>query len=142
MRILVVDDCPDTCNIIGECLKQKLPAAEVSYAYDGDEALRRIAQTPPSLVILNIRMPGKSGFDVLEQIRAGGNNVPVLLTSATAGAEVLARGTLDDGHVQFIEKPFRWDTFVERARELLRIGASALPRAGKPRMRTRKWTWR
>ena len=142
MKILVVDDCPTTCDMIGECLKQKLPDADVNYAYDGDEALRRIAQNAPSVVILNIRMPGKSGLDVLEQIRADGNNVPVLLTSGYAGEEVYRRGTLTDKRVRFLWKPFKLDELLATTKELLRIDASAPPNTDEPRRRTRKWTWR
>jgi len=142
MKILVVDDCTTTCDMIGECLKQRLGDADVSYAHDGDEALRRIPELAPSLVVLNIMMEGKTGFDVLAQLRADGNNVPILLTSGCAGEEVYRRGTLEDKRIRFVEKPFRWDTFAATARELLGIGASISPHRGDSRPKTRKWTWR
>jgi DNA-binding response OmpR family regulator len=142
MRILVVDDCLQTCDIIGGCVKQKLPNAVVNYAYDGDEALRRIAQDSPSLVVLNIVMEGKTGFDVLARIRADGNTVPVLLTSGYAGEEVRRRGTLSDGRVRFLGKPFKLDDLTNKIGELLRIAQSASPRTEKASRRTRKWTWR
>ena len=142
MNILVVDDCPTMCDIIGECLVRELPDAVVSLAYDGDEALRRIAELAPSFVVLNIIMEGKTGFDVLAQLRAEGNDVPILLTSGYAGEEVCRRRTLDDERVRFIGKPFKLDEFANKIRELLRIARSASPRADKPSRRTRRWTSR
>ena len=124
MNILVVDDCDMMCVAIGEYLAEKLPDADLNYAYDGDEALRRIAELAPSLVILNIVMQGKTGFDVLAQVRANGNDVPVLLTSGYAEEEVYRRGTLEDERVRFLCKPFKWDTFMATTKELLSIGAS------------------
>lgn len=142
MTILVVDDCPEACTVIGEFLAEGMPEAAVEYAYSGDEALHRIAELKPSLVVLNIVMPGKTGFDVLEQLRADGNNVPVVLTSGTASAKVLARGTLNDERVRFLDKPFSWTTLVATVKALLHICAAARPPAARPRGTGRGWTER
>jgi DNA-binding response OmpR family regulator len=142
MNILVVDDCPTMCEIIRDSLVTDVPGAVVSLAYDGDEALRRIAELAPSLVVLNIVMPGKTGFDVLARVRADGNDVPILLTSGSAGEEVFRRNTLADERVRFLNKPFRLAEFTDMVRELLRAARPIPHRAKKPRVRTRKWTWR
>jgi len=142
MNILIVDDCDMLCEAIGEYLAEKLPDADLDYAYDGDEALRRISELAPSLVVLNIVMPGKTGFDILEQLRADGNNVPVILTYACAGDETLTANWLADERVRAICKPFRIAELTNMARELLSAARSAPPRAKKPRTRTRRWTSR
>lgn len=81
-RMLVVDDDPEARTILGRVLKDE--NAEVVMASSGDEALTLIAQSPPDLVLLDLMMPGMSGFEMVARLRAQpqGAHIPVMIVSA------------------------------------------------------------
>lgn len=66
--VLVVDDQPDLCRVLVRLLQ--MAGYKAASATDGASALEFVRKTPPALVILDIMMPGMSGFDVLREIRA------------------------------------------------------------------------
>lgn len=113
-RILVVDDMPLMRKMIGMCL-QRGGFANVSYAEDGDDALKQIAKSMPDLVILDINMPRLSGYDVCRQLRAdpATANLPILVQSASETAEerveVFAVGATD-----FVSKPINHPELLAR----------------------------
>jgi len=151
-KVLVVDDCEGTCTIIAEFVTRDIPEAIVSTATDGEETLRRVTEDQPSLLILNIIMGGKTGLEVLDEMRADGCDIPVILTSGyVTREELVSRGTLDDERVRFFAKPFTGDELVEAVREilpgevipLLPCGASHTARVTRRRpavTRKRKWS--
>jgi signal transduction histidine kinase/CheY-like chemotaxis protein len=102
-RVLVVDDDPEARTMIGKILKDE--HAEVVGATSGDEAMAMIAQTPPDLVLLDLMMPGMSGFEMVARLRAqpGGAAIPVMIVSAK---ELTAEDVLTlNGHIQrFVAK--------------------------------------
>jgi DNA-binding response OmpR family regulator len=76
-RILVVDDEPDTLGLIE--LTLSTASYEVRTAFDGKTALALLSQEPFDLLLLDIMMPGLSGFEVVEQLQAGSSPVPPLV---------------------------------------------------------------
>ncbi len=113
-HILVVDDMPLMRKMIGMCLHRG-GFANVSYAEDGDDALKQIASSMPDLVILDINMPRLSGYDVCRQLRAepATANLPILVQSASETAEerveVFAVGATD-----FVSKPINHPELLAR----------------------------
>ena len=102
-KILVVDDDPKVCTMLAKMLEDE--SAIVTGVTSGQEALARIAQAPPDLVLLDLMMPGMSGFEVVARMRATatGLNIPVVIVSAKALTDEDVR-TLN-GHIQrFIAK--------------------------------------
>jgi len=78
-RILIVDDS----SIARDIVKKILGAGyEYDKAANGEEALSKIRETSPDLVLLDLLMPGIDGFGVLEKLQETGNTIPVLLLSA------------------------------------------------------------
>jgi signal transduction histidine kinase/DNA-binding response OmpR family regulator len=102
-RVLVVDDDPDARAMLAKILKEE--RAEVVAAASGDEAMSVIAQAPPDLVLLDLMMPGMSGFEMVARLRAQpvGANIPVMIVSAK---ELTAEDVLTlNGHIQrFVAK--------------------------------------
>jgi signal transduction histidine kinase/DNA-binding response OmpR family regulator len=102
-RVLVVDDDPEARAMLAKILKEE--HAEVVGAASGDEAMTLIAQAPPDLVLLDLMMPGMSGFEMVARLRAqpGGASIPVMIVSAK---ELTAEDVLTlNGHVQrFVAK--------------------------------------
>ena len=86
----------------------------------GEEALERLrADEPVDLVVLDVMLPGISGFDVLERLRADENSVPVLLLTALDTETDIVRG-LDTGADDYLTKPFSLPVLLARVRTLLR----------------------
>lgn len=118
-RILVVDDTPDNCLLIQAILQDE--GYEVELAESGREALDKIDQAPPDLVLLDVMMPGMDGYEVTRRIRDNTKLpfMPILLTTAYDQPSV-AQG-LDTGADDFIRKPVHFDELLARVRALLRL---------------------
>ena len=101
-NILVVDDERNIRILIETILKDAGYA--VSVANDGNSALCMLAEKEPDLVLLDIRMPGLNGFQVLERIRES-STVPVLMLTAVHEIGAIANYP-DIGADDYIEKPF------------------------------------
>ena len=102
MKILVVDDEPDIQNLLKHFLKAK--SREVVTAASGTEALETFNQEKPDLVILDVMMPGISGWEVLACIRQH-SQVPVIMLTAKGTPTDTAKGLLG-GADDYIKKPF------------------------------------
>jgi DNA-binding response OmpR family regulator len=118
-KILVVDDDPDIVTAIKVGLGDT--GAEIRTASDGATAVTMAEQDPPDLVILDIMLPQKSGFLVLERLRQGkprGTGPRVIMITGNQGkrhrqyAEALG---VDD----YLNKPFRMERLLEAAERLL-----------------------
>lgn len=118
-RILVVDDTPDNCLLIQAILQDE--GYDVELAESGKEALEKIQQAPPDLILLDVMMPGMDGYEVTRRIRenAALPFMPILLTTAYDQPSV-AQG-LDTGADDFIRKPVHFDELLARVRALLRL---------------------
>jgi DNA-binding response OmpR family regulator len=84
----------------------------------GEKALNE-ASEPFGLVILDVMLPGMSGFELAQRIRAAGNFVPILILTAKDAAQDLIRG-IEDGADDYLTKPFHLDELLARVRGLLR----------------------
>lgn len=121
-RVLVVDDEPQILRALRAALAGH--GYEVQAASNGDEALDAIAVHPPDVVILDLVMPGKSGFEVVRDVRAW-SQVPIVVLSAR-GQERDKVTALDLGADDYLTKPFGMDELLARIRVALRH------RAGTP----------
>jgi DNA-binding response OmpR family regulator len=116
MKILVVDDDADLLALVGFALAQA--GFVVVKAADVASALRTFANESPDLAILDINLPGGSGFDVCEAIRRQ-SRIPVMMLTARGEEEDLVRA-LDLGADDYLTKPFSPRTLLARVRALLR----------------------
>ncbi|PYN12943.1 MAG: two-component system response regulator [Candidatus Rokuibacteriota bacterium] len=102
-RILLVEDEIEILDAIAEHLEREGYA--VTRAVDGAEALRKVQNERPDLVLLDVGLPGLSGFDVLQRLREDHPRVPVVMLTGL-NDEAQARRTLQMGAVDYIRKPF------------------------------------
>jgi DNA-binding response OmpR family regulator len=116
MKILVVDDDPDLLALVGFALSQA--GFVVVKTVDVPSALRVFAAESPDLAILDINLPGGSGFEICEAIRRQ-SRVPVMMLTARGEEEDLVRA-LDIGADDYLTKPFSPRTLLARVRALLR----------------------
>jgi DNA-binding response OmpR family regulator len=103
---------------------------ETRVARDGDVAVGCLADFRPDLVLLDIMLPGRSGFEICRAIRADArlNTTRVLMLTAKGGAGEVAKG-LAAGADDYMSKPFATKELVARARALLGDGVPEVPRS-------------
>ncbi len=122
--ILVVDDEPHIREIVGSYLARE--GHEVRYAADGDAALAAALDGDPDLIVLDVMLPGRSGFDVLRDLRAAGRRSAVILL--TARDDVIDRvAGLEIGADDYVTKPFEPREVVARVGAVLRRLSAAAP---------------
>lgn len=119
MKILLVEDEPKLNEFIRKGLEQQ--GYRVDAVSNGSEALDLAATEKYDLIILDIMLPGISGFDVLENLNRFGIQVPVIITSALSSSERVVEG-LDKGAIDYIKKPFEFNEFLARIRVVTRKG--------------------
>jgi DNA-binding response OmpR family regulator len=124
MRVLVVEDETALADAIARGLTTEGFAVDV--LGDGSEALLRVCNTPYDAVVLDIMLPGLSGYEVLRQMRAAEVWSPVLMLTAKDGEHDIA-DALDLGADDYLVKPFSFVVLVARLRALLRRGAPERP---------------
>ncbi len=117
MHLLYAEDEPAMAEAVADILT--FHKYTVDIAADGDEALDYIRSGQYDGLILDVMMPGKSGLEVLSQIRREGNRVPVLLLTARAEVEDRIEG-LDLGADDYLPKPFAMGELLARVRAMLR----------------------
>ena len=114
--VLIVDDEKDLRKIISYNLEQE--GIKTIEASDGDKAINALNQNP-SLIILDIMMPGKDGYEVCKIIRDSGNTVPIVFLTAMDREFDEIKG-LEAGGDDYIRKPFSPKLLVARIKSVLR----------------------
>jgi len=119
-KILVVDDTPHNVKLLADLLGAK--GYHVSTAASGPEALERLVTEGPDLVLLDVMMPGMSGYDVCRKIRESPetNLLPVVMVTALDPSEERVKG-IEAGADDFLSKPINTAELLARVRSLLRI---------------------
>jgi len=128
LKVLIVDDEPDVRALVRSALsyaRQDLTAVE---AADGDEALAMIHAERPDLVVLDLALPKRDGFAVLEQVREK-TDLPIIVLTARGLEEDKIKG-LRLGADDYLTKPFSPRELVARIESVLRRSSPRAPRAG------------
>lgn len=119
MRILVAEDHPTLARSVADGLREEGFAVDLTF--DGEEAMRSANANPYDCVILDIMMPGKTGWQILETMRNHGSRTPVLFLTAADTVDDRVRG-LNGGADDYVVKPFAFDELVARVRAVIRRG--------------------
>jgi len=119
MRVLLVEDEPYAARLLAKGLREQAFAVDV--AAEGEKAIYLASINNYDLIILDVMLPLKDGFEVCRELRAAGASVPVLML--TARDEVRDRiAGLDSGADDYLIKPFDFHELLARMRALLRRG--------------------
>ncbi len=126
-RILVLEDNEDLAFGLRTVLD--FEGYEVEVAPDGEAGLASLRARPPDLLILDLMLPGKSGFEVLRELRGTGHRLPVLILTARSQESDVVLG-FDVGADDYVTKPFSTAELLARVRALLRRASQGGPEAG------------
>lgn len=118
-KILLVDDEPDFVDVLRERLETQ--KYEVIPVYDGEEALEKVKEEKPDLIILDILLPKMNGFDVCRKLKIDENykKIPIIMLTAKFQANDKKFG-MEMGADAYITKPFEPQVLLEKMAELLK----------------------
>jgi DNA-binding response OmpR family regulator len=118
-KILIVEDQKDM--VTGLVFNLEAQGYEVSAAYDGQEGLASAERDKPDLIVLDIMLPKKDGFEVCRELRRKRHDVPILMLTARREEADKVLG-LEIGADDYLTKPFGLSEFLARVKALLRRG--------------------
>jgi CheY-like chemotaxis protein len=117
-RVLIADDDASVRALVAAVLTSDL-GAETAEAADGYQVIRAVAEAPPELVLLDLRLPVLDGFAVLRWLKERPATARIPVLALTGAGAVEARHALDRGCAGFVAKPFDLDELVETVRPFL-----------------------
>jgi len=116
-KIMVVDNEPDIVDLTRTVLE--LGGYQVVTAHSGEECLRKLEQEEVDLVLLDIMMPGMSGWDVFNRINKKPGNIKVAFLSVLEISDKRKQVLLDEGLADYIMKPFDKDSLLDRIDKIM-----------------------
>lgn len=124
MRILVAEDDRKVASFLEKGLREEGYAVDVTH--DGADGAVKAMVHDYDLLLLDVMLPGKTGLEIVRELRSKENTVPILLLTARDSRDDIVRG-LDVGADDYLTKPFGFDELLARIRALLRRGGSDRP---------------
>lgn len=118
MKILIIDDDRQVIDALSVAIPLQWQGVEIITALDGDEGIDKFFECEPDLVLLDVSLPRRSGFEILQAIRRV-SDVPIILITARDGETDQVRG-LELGADDYVIKPFSQLTLLARMRAILR----------------------
>jgi two-component system copper resistance phosphate regulon response regulator CusR len=117
MSILLVENEPKTLAYLSQGLSEN--GFEVATARDGEQGLRALQEQRHELVVLDVMLPERDGWSLLRELRATGNDTPVLFLTARDSVQDRVKG-LELGADDYLVKPFAFSELLARIRSVLR----------------------
>ncbi len=120
---MVVDDEPQILTVVRMMLEKE--GYEVIDAKNGEECLMKLKKEIPDLILLDVMMPGKDGWDILKEIKKTEKtkNIPIAMLTVRA-SDNSAKKSLEYGADDHINKPYAINEFIEQVKRLLGNAAS------------------
>jgi DNA-binding response OmpR family regulator len=118
LRILIADDEDDVREVIEDRLNSW--GFNVVAVTTGTDALRKITSEKFDGVLLDVRMPGMTGIEVLQEVRRRDNKLPIIIITSSTSREA-ALGSLAKGANEFILKPFEWEELKSKIKKVLNV---------------------
>jgi len=127
IKILVIDDDPDVHTLVRKILEPK--SYDVVCAYNGEEGLRKVVEERPDLIILDVIMPGKHGFEVCKELKTDEkyhffSNIPVLMLTVYPEDREKMHLSMREGMMMeaedYLQKPVDPQELINRVEDLLK----------------------
>ena len=131
IRVLLVEDDADLCRAVAEYLGKN--GLEVSVEGRGDNAVARIVDERPDVVLLDVMLPGKDGFEVCRELRSAGNSVPIIILTAKEEDFDQVLG-LELGADDYLAKPVQPRVLLARIKAITRRAQGHSPAAADGEM--------
>jgi two-component system, OmpR family, copper resistance phosphate regulon response regulator CusR len=125
MRLLLVEDDARIARFVAKGLREQTYAVDI--ATTGDDALYQADINTYDLIILDVMIPGRNGFEVCRELRKAGQRMPILMLTARDAVEDRVTG-LDHGADDYLTKPFEFRELLARLRALSRRSGELRPR--------------
>ncbi|MDF1574723.1 MAG: hybrid sensor histidine kinase/response regulator [Bacteroidales bacterium] len=121
--VLIVDDISENIQVLGTILDEH--GIEFSYASSGTEALESVSFSKPDLILLDVSMPGMTGYEVCEILKKNGETkeIPVIFLTAKTETTDIIKG-LDVGGIDYVTKPFNSKELLTRVKMHLELSLS------------------
>ena len=123
MNILITDDHANVRRGLRELLADAFSGARFSEAGNGDEVLVQLAVSQPDVLLLDINMPGRSGFEVLKDVKQIYPQLPVIMVSVQTESQYALR-CLRAGAAEYVNKNSASEELVPAVRKILNYGAN------------------
>ncbi|MBQ5951149.1 MAG: response regulator transcription factor [Lachnospiraceae bacterium] len=117
MQVLIVEDEKRLADALAQIMREAKYQADV--AYTGDDGLYYATQTDYDVIVLDVMLPGKNGFQIAQELRRSGRHVPILMLTARDDVRDKITG-LDSGADDYMTKPFVPEELLARIRALTR----------------------
>src|SRR5512134_645298 len=121
MRILIIEDDRKIASFLERGFREEGYAVDV--AHDGAEGATNAYVYDYDLLVVDIMLPGKNGYEIVRDLRASGKTVPILMLTARDSTQDVVLG-LDAGADDYMTKPFSLEELLARSRALLRRGGA------------------
>lgn len=133
VKVLIVDDNVDTVELLAKRFRAE--GYEIAAAYDGEEALRKVREYAPDLIVLDIMMPKIDGLEVCRLLKnnEATKHIPILMLTAKSEVSEKVKG-LDIGADGYLTKPFDYPELAARVRSLLVRKDASIQLAQKEKM--------
>jgi DNA-binding NarL/FixJ family response regulator len=125
MKILITDDNANVRRGLRELLIDSFPGADFSEAADGAETLTQLTGSQPDVLLLDINMPGRSGFEVLKDVKHTYPMLPVIMVSVQSESQYALR-CLRAGAAEYVNKNSASEELAPAINKILLGGASAV----------------
>jgi len=121
VKVLVVDDYVENVELLEELLSAS--GYEVSTASDGDEALQRVKEAHPDLILLDIMMPKMDGYQVCEALRAKDDtkDIPIIFVTAKTEVKDWTHAIFNVGVNSYITKPINPKKLLDKVKSVLKM---------------------
>jgi DNA-binding NarL/FixJ family response regulator len=123
MNILIADDHANVRRGLREIVLDAFSDAHFSEAANGDEVLAQLVDSQPDVLLLDINMPGRSGFDVLKDVKRIYSHLPTIMVSVQAESQYALR-CLRAGAAEYVNKNSASEELVPAIRKVMESGAT------------------
>lgn len=118
MKVLVIDDAPELVEVVSLCFEMRWPQSTVLSAATAEDGVRIARAQDPDVIILDIGLPDRDGFQVCREIRAF-SEIPIIILTVRSDDQDIVKG-LEWGADDYITKPFSYIQFLSRIQAVVR----------------------